>query len=62
MMEDFVRFVAQVIVAVIRRLIYLYFFGFIIIYTLLTVFGFNFWTFALGHVIVFILLWIKPTK
>jgi hypothetical protein len=62
MMEEFCRFVAHVVVGVIRQLIYLYFFGFIIIYTLLVVFGFNFWTFVLGHVIVFILMWLKPMK
>jgi hypothetical protein len=60
MMEEFVRFVAQAVVAVVRQLLYLFFFGFVIIYILLTVFGFNFWTFALGHVIVFFLLWLKP--
>ena len=59
-MEDFLRLVVRSCVASVRHLIYLYFFGIIINYVMLRLWGLNLWTIILAHLTIVGLWWIKP--
>ena len=61
-MEDFARLVARSCVAAVRHLFYLYFFGFIINYVMLRLFGLNLWTILLARLTIVLLWWIKPIR
>ena len=59
-MDEFLRVVLQTFVAITRQAIYVYVVGLVIIYTMLRLFGFNFWTFVAAHITFIVLFWMMP--
>lgn len=61
-MEEFLRVVVQTFVAIARQAMSVYLIGLVIIYFMLLLFGFNFWTFVMAHVTYLVLFWMRPLK
>lgn len=59
-MDEFLRAVVQTFVAIARQAMSVYLIGLVIIYFMLLLFGFNFWTFCLAHLTYIVLFRLMP--
>jgi len=59
-MDEFVEAAVRSFAACIGHTVYLFIVGYPIIYLLFAMFGVNLWTFALAHLVIFVLWIIKP--